>query len=417
MRVPILAGLLLAVVADSVSATSGPVVGNAFFRGVTDQQMVLVEKKAGTAYLLESDENRPRVVKRFGNILMGANGGDKLFEGDKRTPEGVYYIQRFIPSRELGAIYGDGAFPLNYPNIVDRIEDKTGYGIWLHGVDEDADDKKATQGCVAFNNENLNQLKKVLDIGTPVVITKQADFLPPKRYRNRRQRLMDRFQGFLTAWEESRFGALKSYIHPRFRNGDGQTAQGYLAEKRRLMRYYPERRVEAHDLRIYKENGHRLVYDFNQFYCAENVAAYGRKRLYFARHNGENRVIAEEYFGKPVAPLIRRRVRAFVEDWRAAWENEELEDYMAHYAEGFRHNGASRARWREYKKGVFARRKDMDVAIENLWIRQLSGNRYEVGFDQRFRSATYEDYGVKTLVLAGCPGDFRIAAEHWRPLP
>ncbi|HKL78475.1 MAG TPA: L,D-transpeptidase family protein, partial [Gammaproteobacteria bacterium] len=395
MRANLFRALFLAVLVGSASASTEPVVGNAFFRGVADQRMVLVAKDAGTAYLLESDGNRPRVVKRFSNILMGANGGDKLFEGDKRTPEGVYYIQRYIPPKELAAIYGDGAFPLNYPNIVDRIEDKTGYGIWLHGVDEDAENKTSTQGCVAFNNAKLNELKQVLDIGTPVVITKQADFLKPERYRDRRQELMDRFQGFLTAWEQSDFQALESYIHPEFRNGDGQGAEGYLAEKRKLMRYYPERRVEAHNLRVYKENGHRLVYDYNQFYCAANVAAYGRKRLYFAPHDGKNRVIAEEYFARSAAPLIRKRVRDFVEGWRDAWENEELDDYMGHYAEGFRHNGASRAEWRDYKKGVFARRTGMDVGIENLWIRQLRGNRYQVGFDQRFESDGYEDYGVK----------------------
>ena len=127
--------------------------------------------------------------------------------------------------------------------------------------------------------------------------------------------------------------------------------------------------------------------------------------------------MASEYFGKPSWPVIYERVREFVQGWQRAWEDEALDDYMGHYAASFTHHGRDRAGWRAYKKGVFERREDMEVAVDNLWIRQLAGNRYVVGYDQRFSSAGYDDYGVKTLVLEGCPGAFKITAEHWRPLP
>jgi murein L,D-transpeptidase YafK len=407
----------LAPATAAASAGPGAMVGNAFFDNAPHERMVLVEKEDRVAYLLRNNGDRPHVVERFDRILLGENGGDKVVEGDKRTPEGVYYIQRYIPEGELPPLYGDGAFPINYPNIVDRIEDKTGYGIWLHGVNEADDDKTATQGCVAFNNGSLNALKRVLDIGTPVVITKQADFLSPAAYRDRKRRLLGNLRQFLGAWESSDFTTLKRLVHPEFRNSSGQDAQSYLAEKRRLMQVYPERRVEADHVRVYKENGHRVVYDFDQFYCAANVAAYGRKRLYFKRDNGRAQLMAEEYFGKPAWPVIYERVREFVKDWARAWENEDMAAYMANSSPDFRHHGRDRAGWRAYKTGVFERREDMEVAIDNLRIRQLAGNRYVVGYDQRFTSAGYDDYGVKTLVLEGCPGAFRITAEHWRPLP
>ena len=398
-------------------AGSNTLLGNAFFENAPRETMVLVEKAKQAAYLLRNKGDRPRVVRQFDRVLLGENGGDKVVEGDKRTPEGVYYIQRYIPGKELAALYGEGAFPLNYPNIVDRIEDKTGYGIWLHGVNEDDEDKEATQGCVAFNDGKLNALKQRLDIGTPVIITQEADFLPPGDYRARKQQLLTHLDSFLNAWENNNFQALKRQVHPEFQTRGGQGAEAYLAQKRRLMEAYPQRRVEADNLRVYKENGQRVVYDFNQFYCAANLAAYGRKRLYFKRNDGRPQAVAEEYFSKPVWPLIQDRVREFVEGWKAAWEDEDMTAYMARYAQTFRHNGRDRAAWRDYKEGVFARRTNIRVEIANLWIRQLAGNRYVVGFDQRFKSDDYNDYGVKTLVLEGCPGAFRIAAEHWRPLP
>ncbi|MFA9461930.1 L,D-transpeptidase family protein [Thiohalorhabdus methylotrophus] len=417
MRVRVLIGLLLGVAAPAAMAAES-VVGNAFFHNSPAQQMVLVEKDAYSAYLVEAENDRPRVVKRFDQVLMGANGGDKLVEGDKRTPEGVYYIQRYIPSTSLAAMYGAGAFPLNYPNIVDRIEDKTGYGIWLHGVDEDDEDKRATKGCVAFDNSNLEVLKEALDIGTPVVITKDAEFLSPARYQERRADLFARLKGFLSAWENNDFAALKSYVHPDFRNAQGEDAEAYLAQKKRLMDLYPQRQVDADHIQVYKENGHRVVYDFDQFYCAANVAAYGRKRLYFKQgESGRPRLMAAEYFPRAAAPEILRRVKDFLAGWRRSWENRDLGSYLDHYAADFTHNGADLEQWRTYKKGVFQRRSNIQVGMEHLWVRRIRPNRYVVGFDQRFRSDDYNDYGVKTLVLSGCPGAFEISAEYWRPLP
>ncbi len=419
MRALLLAGMILA--AESVLASSqtlSGVLGNAFFRDAPSHRMVLVEKDEGVAYLLKNQDDRPRVVERYDRILLGERPGDKFVEGDKRTPEGVYYIQRFIPAGELAARYGDGAFPLNYPNIVDRIEHKTGYGIWLHGIDEANEGKVDTKGCVAFDNASLNALKGRIHPGTPVVITRQAEFLAPEEYRARRERFLGRLEELLGAWERGDLAALEDLLHPAFRNSAGQDAEAYLAEKRHLMELYPRRQVEADHVRVYKENGRRVVYDFDQFYCAPNVTAYGRKRLYFARSgDGRPRLVAEEYFGKPVWTELHRRIRAFVKTWRRAWEEGDHATYMAHYSREFVHEGQDRDQWRARKERVFGRRGSVRVGIENLWIRQLAAERYVVGFDQRFSSRDHHDFGVKTLVLSGCPGSLGIAAERWRPLP
>ena len=78
----------------------------------------------------------------------GQAKGDKLVEGDLRTPEGVYFIERRIENGLDFELYGGQALVLNFPNPVDKAAQKTGYGIWIHGrgrliVPRD------TRGCVA----------------------------------------------------------------------------------------------------------------------------------------------------------------------------------------------------------------------------------------------------------------------------
>jgi len=37
-------------------------------------------------------------------------------------------------SHGLSDFYGAGAYPVNFPNIWDRRKQRSGHGIWLHGL-------------------------------------------------------------------------------------------------------------------------------------------------------------------------------------------------------------------------------------------------------------------------------------------
>jgi hypothetical protein len=111
--------------------------------------------------------------------------GTKLWEGDRRTPEGVYAIVEKHPSRRW-----DWFLTLNYPNVVDRrryeelrdggevpSEDghPVGVGgrIGIHGTDEPRLNRgniNWTTGCISVNDEDVEELKRLLPDGTVVTI-------------------------------------------------------------------------------------------------------------------------------------------------------------------------------------------------------------------------------------------------------
>ena len=84
-------------------------------------------------FLYKNQDGLPVYMDDF-YVTIGKNGAGKIIEGDQKTPLGVYFVTRFIESGELPDLYGDGAFPINYPNIWDRRNGRTGTGIWLHGT-------------------------------------------------------------------------------------------------------------------------------------------------------------------------------------------------------------------------------------------------------------------------------------------
>src|SRR5713101_4867589 len=114
----------------------------------------------------------------FGRSLAS---GTKLWEGDRRTPEGAYHIVAKHPSGRFRYF-----LRIDYPNDVDRVrfaelrEDgkipgrvREGGEIGIHGTDNpilNIGNVNWTTGCISIDNSDIVELARLLPIGTLVVI-------------------------------------------------------------------------------------------------------------------------------------------------------------------------------------------------------------------------------------------------------
>jgi L,D-peptidoglycan transpeptidase YkuD (ErfK/YbiS/YcfS/YnhG family) len=117
-------------------------------------------------------------VKQY-NIELGSNWlGSKQQQGDKATPEGYYKI---IDKKQNGHTKYYKALLLNYPNDEDKkrfthnkkhglIEADASIGnlIEIHGNGGQGIDW--TDGCIALNNTDMDELFQLCSPGTPVTI-------------------------------------------------------------------------------------------------------------------------------------------------------------------------------------------------------------------------------------------------------
>ncbi|MCW8890920.1 MAG: L,D-transpeptidase family protein [Sedimenticola sp.] len=388
-----------------------------FSRNGGNSTTVLVDKRTRSAYLVDLEQDEPRLRRSFDDLLFGENDGEKLYEGDKRTPEGVYRITNYIPKDKLAPIYGAGAFPINYPNTLDRMEGRNGSGIWLHGRDDNDPQKQVTRGCVAFNNNQIGELKSLLQKDTPVIITRETQFIPATEYQQQREALFSLFDRFIEAWEGGDLDTLGDLVHPNFHSPGGIDREGWLDRKAQLNQLYPKRVIDTDDVYAFKEDGKQVVFDFTQSYCADNMRARGKKKLYFKRDNGKLKLITEAYSALPMDQVDRKQIDHFINDWLDAWRTVDLDRYLRHYDSGFRDSsGKNLSQWRDYKRTLFTERPDQQIEINDLSIRELTNNRYQIRFRQDYRSAEYADSGIKTLIVKGCPGEFQIVSERWREL-
>ncbi len=105
-------------------------------------------------------------------VSSGSGGAGKWAEGDLKTPIGVYRMTGFRDDRDLPELYGAGAFMLDYPNSIDRIEGRRGSGIWLHGTPTGvlARAPYSSEGCVVMPNDLVRSLHRRIDPERTLVI-------------------------------------------------------------------------------------------------------------------------------------------------------------------------------------------------------------------------------------------------------
>jgi hypothetical protein len=148
---------------------------------VAGEYALIGEKESKLLHLFKFQDDRFVLVKSY-PCIIGANGEDKKKAGDFATPKGSYFTLRYTPGSALPDIYGEGAFVLNYPNFLDRKDNKSGAGIWIHGHVPGKvigkGDLVNTKGCIAISNDNIKELKPLIKpSGTPVSIVDAVAFV------------------------------------------------------------------------------------------------------------------------------------------------------------------------------------------------------------------------------------------------
>ena len=130
---------------------------------------VLVYKESRRMYLMHHDA----VLSVFDIDLGFAPIGDKKVEGDGRTPEGDYLIDRRNPNSDFHLSLG-----INYPTNNDREEARElgrgpGGDIFIHGGPRLGIDRSGpdwTAGCIAVTNDEMEDIYAMVRVGTPISI-------------------------------------------------------------------------------------------------------------------------------------------------------------------------------------------------------------------------------------------------------
>lgn len=260
---------------------------------------IAVDINQSRLYLFKNDNGTPKLIKDY-YASSGKAGADKQVSGDNKTPIGVYFITQRIPSSKLPSKYGAGALPINYPNSWDYQQNRTGYGIWLHGspVETYSRPPQASEGCISLTNVDFSELDKMVDIkSTPVIIGRSIKWIDKEQWQQRQALFNQLIADWAKDWE-----SLDAQQYVTNYSLDFKTHKdNYNSWTKRKSRVNGRKefiKIKLDDLSLftYPDDKGLLVASFKQHYQSNDYQSSDIKRQYWRKEQDQWKVV---YEGKP----------------------------------------------------------------------------------------------------------------------
>jgi len=394
-----------------------------------NENAIVVEKKTQTLYLFSASENQ--LLPRFQfPCSTGEVSGRKEKAGDKKTPEGIYFLIDEYEDRYLSPIYGKKAFPTDYPNLIDKRSGKDGFAIWIHGTNKKLQPMDSN-GCVAMENEDILTLSRHITLhATPVIMVEEMQYRSPEILSGQAERL----SRYIEQWSAALIsGSYHDYL--AFYSSE------YLPDISWWESWVKIRNVAGKihgQLALTHRNPAMYHYDdlfvmlFDLYLTAEAQDIYLGKRKMFLRQQGEQfSVIGDEFqqvadqLDSKEFPLVaagrllsvpqwqEAQMVALVQQWLAAWSEKDMEAYASFYADAFRADGMNKQQW-VARKNMLAKKYDyIQVSGKNFTV-EKKGDQCDVVFFQDYESSGLSTQGTKRLTFVNKGGSWKIFQESWK---
>ncbi|MFZ9495969.1 MAG: L,D-transpeptidase family protein [Candidatus Methylopumilus sp.] len=264
-----------------------------------DKYLFYVDAVNSRLYLYENI-NGKLTYKDDYYVSIGKNGFGKQYEGDKKTPIGVYFTGKKI-KESLSDFYGDAAYPLSYPNEIDRKNKRNGSGIWLHGTPKTTYNRPplASDGCIVLSNPDLMKLSSFLDTNKiPVIISFRSlkDLESAnKNLTEKKLSLVNAIETWRKNWEDQDTdNYLKFYSKNFFSEKDNFDT---WAERKKLIQSQKAKvSIELSEISFFdypNTEDEIVLVDFIQDYKSPKIINKMNKRQYWINENNEWRIMYE----------------------------------------------------------------------------------------------------------------------------
>lgn len=258
---------------------------------------LLVDAKRSRLYVYENIGGQLKFVTDY-YISQGKSGINKFKEGDQKTPVGVYYITGRLAGARLPDFYGAAALPISYPNEWDKLNGRSGSGIWLHGTPADNYSRPplSSDGCVVLTNPDLHKLSASVEIGkTPVVISDRIEFVSKEKWkveRNVAANLVDAWRRDVESLDADR---LMAHYSQRFKSEHGENFNAWFAKQRRSLTGVRNISLTFRESTffLYPGQDNLLVATFTQDVLIGKNKHSVRKRQYWAKESAQWKIVSE----------------------------------------------------------------------------------------------------------------------------
>jgi len=266
----------------------------------SDMKHVLwVDLPNGDLHVLENRGEEGLSLVETMSVSIGKRGFGKQLRGDKKTPVGVYRLLGYLQDGQLDDFYGNGAFTMNYPNALDRINKRTGSGIWLHGLPKGTAHRplQDSDGCVVASNLMIERIGRYIEVGnTAIVLDDQLEWVEERKAKAVARSLQQAIEDWRQAWMSKDDDRYLNFYADDFTNLEKDLAawKGYKTRINKAKRFI---KVQISDLSLlgYPGEDGLVLARFYQRYESSNFNAKGwKEQLWRQDESGQWRIVYEK---------------------------------------------------------------------------------------------------------------------------
>ncbi len=255
--------------------------------------LLLAEKQKKEIQLLKIEKDDFTLLLTS-NIIVGEIKGDKQTKGDLKTPEGTYNIIEKLT--KLDQFYGPFALVTSYPNMYDKILNKNGDGIWIHGMPLNAKRESFTKGCIALDNDKLEIIDESIVYDKSILLISNEDF--KMTTKEDISTILTTIYKWQNAWETSNIHEYLNFYSDSFKRYDGMSFENFIKYKKRIFNKKEEKRIIFKNINIapYPNSLDKKMFKIimDEDYKTKNYTFVGKKELYIELKNNEVKILAED---------------------------------------------------------------------------------------------------------------------------
>jgi len=267
-----------------------------------DKYLIYVDMDSSRLFVFENNQRKYHYLSDY-YVSIGKNGYGKRFEGDKKTPYGTYFLQKKI-KRELADFYGDGAYPLNYPNKFDKFNNYTGSGIWIHGTPKSTYSRppEASDGCLVLSNKDLVKIEHILNTtGTPIILSnlsiKDLSLRSESDIQDEQNQLLNNIENWKKSWESKDYDQYINFYSRDAIYNKTMFEQWSLAKKN-VFKKSKTIKISLENISIYEypsdlDQEQLRIVIFSQNYKSNLISNLSKKKQIWKIQDGKWRIIYE----------------------------------------------------------------------------------------------------------------------------
>jgi murein L,D-transpeptidase YafK len=417
-----------------------------------NENAILVEKKNQTLFLYRSKAGEVQIQYKI-PCSTGETAGVKQKAGDRKTPEGIYFLKDEYEDQYLSPIYGTKAFPLDYPNLMDNRLGRDGSAIWIHGTNKVLKPMDSN-GCIALENSNIQKLAESITLdSTPVILVQEVRQIDRETLAKHEQQISLMLDQWLQSVAKGSYHEYLSFYSDEYLPEIDWWTK-WMQIRKDSSGIGSNLKIERDKTGIYYQGDVFVVlFDYSLVKDNEKILL-GKRKLFLEKKGQAYKIIGETFqniskeFTASQTPLLAaalkadkpvlktepeaeakpltasksvkeeksvptvRPVQETVNQWLAAWSAKDMDKYASFYANHFYSDGMNKKKWVARKKTIAGKNDFIKVTGKKFQFKQTN-DTCEVIFFQDYKSSGLSTQGVKKLNLTNKGGSWKIYQESW----